>query len=406
MWKKVFGLGLIVPVDEIMDSTVAVNPALMTHLEQLMIACQYDLRAYLRVLCNTQAYQRQVTRAEVHPGEAYHFTGPLLRRMTPEQMWDSFVTLIQPTPELPWRHGIDADMAARFAYKGKLSDALDTLTAQEIFDGGMKASLAYEAGSERAKVLRDAYTAAQKAKDKPLMEKLNLEIRGLSFTARTGIHDHVVVPAVARLYTQKTGKPAPPPIPVKTPSAEELKKPGQQREYIDVPGYDFAQPIAKEEEAAAQARDAVYRAEAEHFAIPASELDRFLKARRAQAREWMRAADLDSPAPRGHYLREFGQSDRDMIENANFDASVAQSLVLMNSPLFEQIVSPYTQLSLNLARARYPEEQFETVFQTLLSRRPTAAEKSGWEKARQSGLDSMEDLIFALINTQQFIFVQ
>jgi hypothetical protein len=95
-----------------------------------------------------------------------------------------------------------------------------------------------------------------------------------------------------------------------------------------------------------------------------------------------------------------------MIENANFDASVAQALVLMNSSLFEQIVSPYTQLSMNIASARYPEEQFDTVYQTLLTRRPTGAEKTAWEKARQSGLDSMEDLIFALINTQQFIFVQ
>jgi hypothetical protein len=406
MWKKVFGLGLIEPVDEMMEDTAAVNPGLMKHLEQLMVACHYDLRAFLRVLCNTEAYQRQVTRAEIQAGETYHFPGPLLRRMTPEQMWDSFVTLIQPTPELPRRHGIDADMAARLAYKGKLSDALDTLSAQEIFDGAMKASVAYESGAARAKVLKDAYTAAQKSKDKPLMEKINLEIRGLSFTARTGIHDNVVVPAVARLYTQKTGQPAPPPIPVKMPSAEDLKKPGQQREYIDVPGYDLGASISAEEEAAAKAREAVFRSEAEHFGIPASEQDRFLKARRTQAREWVRAADLDSPAPRGHYLREFGQSDRDMIDNANADASVSQALVLMNSPLFEQIVSPYTQLRLNLSAAKYPEDQIDIVYQTLLARLPTAREKSAWEAARQSGLDSIEDLIFALINTRQFIFVQ
>ena len=100
-------------------------------------------------------------------------------------------------------------MAARIIYKGKLSDALDLLDAQEIFDGAMKAAVGYEAGAERAKVLKDQYAAAQKAKDKPLMEKLNVEIRLLNFTARTGIHDHIVVPAVARLYTQKTGQPAP-----------------------------------------------------------------------------------------------------------------------------------------------------------------------------------------------------
>ena len=120
----------------------------------------------------------------------------------------------------------------------------------------------------------------------------------------------------------------------------------------------------------------------------------------------MRAADLESPAPRGHYLREFGQSDRDMIENANPDASMAQALVLMNSTLFEGITQPYTQLRLNVARARYPEDRIEAVYQTLLTRRPTPAEKAAAEAARASGLDSIEDLIYALINTQQFIFVQ
>ncbi|OAI56370.1 hypothetical protein AYO49_00785 [Verrucomicrobiaceae bacterium SCGC AG-212-N21] len=406
MWKKVFGLGLIEPVDEFMDSTVAAQPELMNALEQMMIACRYDLREFLRVLYNTDAYQRDVTRAELMGGEIYHFTGPLLRRMTAEQIWDSFVTLIHVTPDLPRRHGIDTEMAGKLVYKGKLSDALDLLSAQEIFDGSMKAALAYEAGAERSKVLKDEFAAAQKAKNKPLMEKLNLDIRSLNFVARTGIHDHVVVPAVARLYTQKTGQPAPPPIPVRTPSLDEMKKAGQQREYIDVPGYDVDRAIPREEEAAAQARDAVFRAEAERLTIPEAEQQRYLAARRSQAREWMRAADLESPAPRGHYLRDFGQSDRDMIENANPDATMGQALVLMNSTLFEQIIQPYTQLRLNLAAARYPEEQLDVVYQTLFSRRPTPGEVAAWDVARKSGLDSTEDLIYALINTQQFIFVQ
>jgi len=405
LWKKVFGLGLIEPVDDLRDETVAVNPALMKRLDQLMLDCRYDVRAFLRVLYHTQAYQREATRLEAQPGESYRFTGPLLRRMTAEQIWDSFVTLVQPTPDLPQRRGIDADMASRIRYKGKLSDALDLLDAQEIFDGAMKAAVAYEDGSERAKILRDQYTAAQKAKDKPLMEKLNLEIRSLNFTARTAIHDEVVVPAVARLYTQKTGKPAPPPLPVKTPSLADLQKAGQQRDYIAVPGYEIKPGLAVEEEAAVQAREAIYQAEAKRFAIPADQVNRYLRVRRDQAREWQRAADMESPAPRGHFLREFGQSDRDLIENGNSDASISQALVLMNSTLFQQIVQPYTQLSLGVHASANPEDQAEAVYLTLLARQPTAAEKAAWNKARAAGLNSIDDLVFALINTQQFLFV-
>ncbi|MBE2284936.1 MAG: DUF1549 domain-containing protein [Prosthecobacter sp.] len=401
LWKRVFGVGLIEPVDELFDNTVAMNPALMQRLEKLMIESRYDLKAYLRALYNTQAYQNDVTQTELVVGEVYHFTGPILRRMSAEQIYDSFVTLIHATPDLPRRRGIDSEMAQKLVYRGKLSDALDLMTPQEIFNGAMKASEVYESVSQRAKPLRDAYTAAQKSKDKPLIEKLNLEIRSVEFVARTGIHDQVVVPAVARLYTKKTGKPAPPPIPVRKPTMEELKKSGQNRDYIDVPGYDIDQAIPREEKAAADARDEVFRDEAKRLGI--TDIDSYLKSRREQARDWPRAADLDSPAPRGHYLREFGQSDRDLIDNSNSDASMPQALVLMNSDLFESILKPNTQLRLNLAAAKYPDDQIASVYLTLLSRLPTQAEKAAWSK---SGLTTIDDLVFALLNTQQFIFVR
>jgi hypothetical protein len=358
------------------------------------------------VLYNTQAYQAEVTRAGHNLGEVYHFTGPLLRRMTAEQIYDSFVTLIQPTPDLPRRRGIDSEVADRLAHRGKLSDALDLLSAQEIFNGSVKASAAYDLTAAQAKELRDKFTAAQKAKDKQLMEKLNLEIRSLQFTARTAIHENVVVPAVARLYTKRTGQPAPPPKPVIKPKLEDLKKPGQMWQYIDVPGYEKMQAAARNEKAAEEAREAIFQEEAKRFAIPAAELKGYLAARRSQAREWPRAADVDSPAPRGHYLREFGQSDRDMIENSNSDASMPQALVLMNSQLFQGMIKPHTQLTVNLAAAKNDDDRIRIIYQTLLSRQPTEAEQNAWKNAQQSGLNSVEDLIYALINTQQFIFVQ
>jgi hypothetical protein len=86
LWKRVFGVGLIEPVDELFDTTVAMNPTLMQHLEKLMIDLRYDLKGYLRVLYNTQAYQNEASRAELVAGEVYHFSGPVLRRMTAEQI--------------------------------------------------------------------------------------------------------------------------------------------------------------------------------------------------------------------------------------------------------------------------------------------------------------------------------
>ncbi|MFM7607072.1 MAG: DUF1549 domain-containing protein [Prosthecobacter sp.] len=400
LWKKVFGAALIEPVDELFDHSVASNPVLMKQLEVLMVSLRYDVRAFLRVLYNTRAYQSVVTRAELYAGEPCRFTSPLLRRMSAEQIYDSFVTLIHATPDLPRHHGIDPEMAGKLVYRGKLSDALDLLSAEEIFSGAMKASEGYEAIQERSKPLREAYTAAQKAKNKPLIEKLNLEIRSIEFVARTGIHDHVVVPAVARLYEKKTGKPAPPPIPVQKPTMEELKKTGQNRAYIEVPGYDMDRRITLEEQNAAKMRAEVFRAEAIRFGI--QDVVAYVKARETQTRDWPRAADMDSPAPRGHYLREFGQSDRDFIDNASTDASMPQALVLMNSELFESILHPHTQLRLSLSKASTSDEQVEMVYQTLLSRLPTQREKAAWKSC---GLQNIEDLVFALLNSQQFLFI-
>ncbi len=407
MWKRAFGVGLIEPVDEFLDTTEPPHPELLAFLEGLMVELDYDLRAFQRVIYQTRAWQAETAKEEWVPGAPPAFAGPLLRRLTAEQMWDSFVTLVHHTPDLPRYRGIDRETHDRIIYRGKLSDALDTLTAEELFEGAMEASKAYQSISQRATGLREEYAAAAKAKDKERAEKLNNEIRGVEYKARSSVNDHLVVPAVARLYTRVTGKEAPPP-PVDPAAAGgmamDFKKASQNRPYIDVPGYELGGTIEAEEAAAAEARDEIFREEAERLAIPEAERGAFLKDRREQAREWIRAADIESPAPRGHYLREFGQSDRDLVDNANLEATMPQALVLMNSPLIGQILTKRTQLGFGLARAKTPEEQAEVVYLTLLSRRPTATELSTWRQAQAEGLNSIEDLVFALVNSRQFLF--
>ena len=134
LWKRVFGLALIEPLDELMDTSVPMNPELQKHLEKLMISLNYDMKAYLRVLYNTSTYQRQVTREEHAPGNVYHFTGPLLRRMSAEQMWDSFVTLINPSPDMINQASREA-MEQRILQARKNADGVDSLTPEEMLEG-------------------------------------------------------------------------------------------------------------------------------------------------------------------------------------------------------------------------------------------------------------------------------
>ena len=178
-------------------------------------------------------------------------------------------------------------------------------------------------------------------------------------------------------------------------------------ERVVVPGYDRKEQSKEERQAAADAREATYKEEAQFFGITdPKELKSFFRSREEQGRSWLRAAEVESPAPRGHYLREFGQSDRETIENANNEASVPQALAMMNGQLLPQIISKYSQLMLTVSKAQYPDDKVEAAYMTLLTRKPTAREKQVWLEAQDKGLSSMEDLIFSLLNTQQFIFIQ
>ncbi len=411
MWKKVFGLGLIEPVDDINERSTAVNPELMKFLEKLMVDVRYDLKAFVRVLYQTRAYQSSVSREEIPVGTPYHFTGPVLRRMSAEQIWDSMITLIQPPLDTPRRFCDAPEIAAEIALRRKVTDALDLLTAQELFEGAVRASKSYESVSARADQLKVEYAAAQEAQDKNRMATLAAEIGELNLKARSSANDLLVIPAMARLYTKVTGAPAPEPPPSAMPASEQTMEPkmknGKRREqphYIAIPGYDDSTPTQEPGDSAAAT--AALRDEARRRGLPEGEWDRFAAVRQKQRREWLRAADLESPAPRGHFLREFGQSDREVIENANPSASVPQALALMNGQLFPQITDRYSELMLAINQATSPDEKIDAVYVTLLSRKPTPREKQVWSGAHGNALTGIEDLIFALINTQQFIFIQ
>ena len=100
LWKKMFGVALTEPLDDLREGTDGMAPALEARLVKLMIDLRYDMRAFLGVIANTRAYQSAVVSEEFHAGETtWYFTGPLLRRMTAEQVWDSIVALANHEPD-------------------------------------------------------------------------------------------------------------------------------------------------------------------------------------------------------------------------------------------------------------------------------------------------------------------
>lgn len=444
LWKRVFGLALIEPLDELMDTSVPMIPEMQKEIEKLVVDLKYDMKGFLRVLYNTKAYQAQVTRQEYAPGDVYHFTGPLLRRMSAEQMWDSFVTLINPSPDMINQANRDA-MDQRILQAKKIADSIETLTPEEALAGLKKAADIYSSNRSRTEVQQKLYlearTAYKEAADKaeimpdgPAKEAalaeakaldkkyrdIRSEVSRIQAEGRRVTYAEVIGAGQKKLYEKVTGKPFQTvAMNTKASSKDEDSAPmmssggdmmmmtaSGKAEKVVIPGYDRRELTKEEKQAVTDKIREGLREEAEFFGIPEKEIKSYISARENVNRKYLRAAEEQSPAPRGHYLREFGQSDRETIENANNDASVPQALAMMNGTLLPDILSRYSQLMLAVNKAEYPDDKVEAAYMTILSRKPTASEKAVWLKAQDSGLTGMEDLVFSLLNTQQFIFIQ
>jgi hypothetical protein len=415
LWKKVFGLGQIEPVDELMEGTVPMNPELMKQLEKLMVSNEYDLKSYLRILLNTRAYQRAVTKEEIPAGVTYHFTGPVLRRMSAEQMWDSFVALINPTPDMPNLPTREAGERRVLAAK-KLGDALNELTPEEMLKGAQLAAVKYREQSDQVKDLQKKIADARANDDKQTAKELSRKVSDLQRLARQEVNNQVYLPAVKKLAASVGGAKTSdkPGDPVVASADSSMMMNGgmmagsdMNADRIKIPGYDKPEKTDEQVKAERQKQLDELMQEAVYYGIPEKERRGYANYRVSQMRNWLRAAEIESPAPRGHYLREFGQSDRETIENANYDASVPQALAMMNSQLLPGIMERYSQLMLTVNKAPYPDDKVEAIYMTLLTRKPTPRELEIWNKAQSSdaGLD-ISDLIYSLINTQQFIFIQ
>ena len=114
----------------------------------------------------------------------------------------------------------------------------------------------------------------------------------------------------------------------------------------------------------------------------------------------VRASELFQPAKAGHLLGAFGQSAREQIDASSTEANVPQVLTLRNGFVDRFILgSPNTP-------ARRAKD-VGAVFRTVLSRDPSPKELERWSPdVARRGSAALNDLIWALVNTREFIFVR
>jgi len=125
--------------------------------------------------------------------------------------------------------------------------------------------------------------------------------------------------------------------------------------------------------------------------------------------DYVRASEVRSPAPSGHFLRQFGQSDRETISAAEIEASVAQVLNLLNGEVFDQLVSSKSLLMKGIDQLYGDDEKQDYIFMSLLTREPSEREREIMSKqfsAADDSKDACKTIIWSLLNTKELLFIQ
>jgi Protein of unknown function (DUF1553)/Protein of unknown function (DUF1549) len=278
LWKRFMGIGLVEPIDDFRDENPCVNEPLLDFLSTEVLRTDFDLKEFTRTILYSKTYQRDASDYELTSGKPYYFSGPTVRRMTAEQVWDSILTLAVHNP-WPFQRPTAADLAPN------IDIDFETANFNSV-----------KAVSER---YRDTYFEG---------------------TYRRSLNKHAY-----------------------------------------------------------------------------------------QGNVLCRASELPSPVPADHFLRAFGQGDRETINCSQQDATVPQILAMFNGPITHVMLEAGSAIVDNVLAIDETKDRMDAIFVSVLTRKPTAADRrvaaSELVKTREDGV-GYGNIIWALLNTREFLFIQ
>jgi hypothetical protein len=403
LWKEVFGHGIFEPIDELTDQTVISNPGLLAYLEELMVELDYDMRAFQAALYNTRTYQRAAYAGEVELGMAYYFQGPLLRRMTAEQIWDSLVALALPEADR-YQPNLEKKLKAIDRIK-KIYESLEEKPYDEFMTMVGKIEPLVAAQKADSDSYREKVAEARAADDAAAIRSLRAEYsagrKQLSRQISRLAYDHLDESVDGGELLLAMG--------FMDAGSELTAEMGEETaEGEEAPQYIMTSlPKLK---GAMNRQNGVRKGELRKMKkrgeTPGSGKED-IRIYQKLVSGMARASELDSPAKRGHFLRDFGQSDREVIENASTHASVPQALNLLNGTIVESLTNSYSVFGSRVHEAGDVEEKARMIFQAMLTREPTEKEMELVRaEVNSKGEEAYEGIVWALLNTQQFLFVE
>jgi hypothetical protein len=93
LWGELMGQSFYEPVDDMGPQKEAVFPAVLTRLTGSFGGSNYDVKALLRDVLNSQTYQRQI-RLSDSTGQHLHFAAAYPTRLRADALWQSLVNVL------------------------------------------------------------------------------------------------------------------------------------------------------------------------------------------------------------------------------------------------------------------------------------------------------------------------
>ncbi len=278
LWKRFIGVGVIEPIDDFNEDNPCANEELLDLLSEQMVRGGFDQKQFIRAILYSDTYQHEASDYEVTSGELYYAPGPVVRRMTAEQVWDSILTM---AVHNPWPF--------------------------------------------------------QRPTAKDIAPYVSIDFSHASFDQVTTL-------------------------------ADQFKK-----------SYDIN----------------TYR--------------RSLNEHAYQGNVLCRASELPSPLPADHFLRQFGQGNRESIHTAEQEPTVPQTLAMFNGPITHVMLEPGSAIVDNVLAIDKTKDRIDAIFLSVLGRMPTQKDRLITAKElSQMKNDNVGygNIIWALLNTREFLFVQ
>lgn len=339
MWKYAFGYGLVANPDDWSNSPKPHYPELVEYLEKAMIATEYDLKEFLRILYHTSLFQREVTAEEPAQGFSFHFQGPVLRRLSAEEIRDSFVTLAS--------GNVDSNTNNSF------EESWDKYV--ESFNFLMSAN---------AKQIREIDRVADEAEVR--RRALQKEVSLLRTKARIAREEGKM-----KEFQRLSGK------------IREAQKSASKRYQKGM--MNSGSPVTMKAQAAIARR--APNARPEHPEIQ------------------MRASELAAPQRGGTFISEFGGSDAESPSSAHTQATVPQTLRLLNGLETSLLTNKKNAFARTLKLIDDPSRRLEFIFLSLYSSFPTKAEKEAFLPEVKTA-ESTATFARAILTSNRFLFVQ